>query len=67
MKNYIKKQVQPMTPYATGMDLDGVSISQADRLNGSPLIGDMIAHNPNDITDKWLVAEKFFKENYIEA
>jgi hypothetical protein len=35
-----------------------------DKENGSPKNGDMIAVNRNDETDKWLVAEKFFNENY---
>lgn len=65
-KNYRKKQSQPMRPYIEGEDLKGVSISIADQVNGSPKVGDMIAINPNDENDKWLVAEKFFNENYVE-
>ena len=67
MKNYIKKQVQPMTPWVHGMYTGDVSISAPDALNGSPMSGDMIAYNPNNSDDKWLVAAKFFNENYIEA
>ena len=33
-----------------------VSISEADLNNGSPKIGDMIARNPKNHNDKWLVA-----------
>ena len=40
-----------------------VSISSADRKNGSPKKGDMIARNPEDHSDLWLVAEKYFKQN----
>ncbi|MEE8208063.1 MAG: hypothetical protein V3T88_03795 [Nitrosomonadaceae bacterium] len=67
MKNYIKKQVQPMTPWLEGMYTGDVSISAPDALNGSPKAGDMIAINPNNSEDKWLVAAKFFNENYREA
>ena len=67
MKNYIKKQVQPMTPWVEGMHTGDVSISAPDALNGSPKLGDMIAFNPSDSSDKCLVAAKFFNENYIEA
>ena len=52
-----------MTPYVEGMNLDGVSISSADLGNGSPKIGDMIARNPKNHDDKWLVAEKYFNDN----
>lgn len=41
-----------------------VSISDADLLNGSPKIGDMIARNPKNHNDQWLVAEQYFKDNF---
>jgi hypothetical protein len=43
-----------------------VSISDADLGNGSPKIGDMIARNPKNHKDQWLVAEKYFKDNFEE-
>ena len=41
-----------------------VSISDADLKNGSPKIGDMIARNPKNHNDQWLVAEQYFKDNF---
>lgn len=42
-----------------------VSISDADKKeNSSPKIGDMIAINPKNPTDQWLIEEKYFKENH---
>ncbi len=41
-----------------------VSISEADLKNGSPRWGDMIARNPKNHKDKWLVAEQYFKDNF---
>jgi len=67
MKNYRKKNVQPMTPYVDGSEMVGVSVSVSDIQNGSPKIGDMIATNPNDRSDRWLVAKKFFDDNYEEV
>lgn len=67
MKNYRKKGVQPMIPWNNTTVMKFVSISDADLANGSPKMGDMIAANPNDQTDLWLVAEKYFNENYEEA
>jgi len=43
-----------------------VSISDADLINGSPKIGDMIARNPKNHLDQWLVAEQYFKDNFKE-
>ena len=41
-----------------------VSISDADKQNGSPKIGDMIARNPENHKDQWLIAEKYFNDNF---
>jgi hypothetical protein len=67
MSLYIKKTQQELVPWTEDMPIDLISISEADKLNGSPKQGDMIALNPKDKTDMWLVAEQFFKDNYIPA
>ena len=41
-----------------------VSISKADRDAGSPKAGDMIARNPANHDDQWLVAAKYFADNF---
>ena len=41
-----------------------VSISVEDLANGSPKSGDMIARNPKNHTDQWLVAEQYFNDNF---
>lgn len=40
-----------------------VSISDVDRQNGSPKIGDKIARNPKNHLDQWLVAKDYFEDN----
>lgn len=67
MKLYVKKQKQGMFPWTKDINMDGISISQEDRDNGSPKNGDMIAVNANNGSDRWLVAKRFFDENYIEG
>ena len=67
MPLYRKKQLQQMEPWTTDVSMVGVSISQSDLENGSPKQGDMIAVNPCDPTDRWLIAKKFFEDNYEEA
>ena len=62
-KQYKRKGLSEMIPYREGMDMEDVSISDADIDNGSPRPGDMIARNPKNHADKWLVAEKYFLEN----
>jgi BMFP domain-containing protein YqiC len=43
-----------------------ISVSAPDLENGSPKIGDMIARNPKNHEDQWLVAEQYFKDNFEE-
>lgn len=43
-----------------------VSISDVDQQNGSPKTGDMIARNPKNHNDQWLVAKKYFEDNFEE-
>lgn len=43
-----------------------VSISDVDKANGSPKIGDMIARNPKNHLDQWLVAKEYFEDNFEE-
>ena len=31
---------------------------------GSPKVGDMIARNPKDYGDKWLLAKQYFDDNF---
>jgi hypothetical protein len=64
MAYYRKKAIQEIIPWEVNMPMALVSISEADKNNGSPKIGDMIAFNPKDATDMWLLAEGFFADNY---
>jgi len=50
--------------YSSSLETTKVSISDADLDGGSPKIGDMVARNPKNHIDQWLVAEKYFKENF---
>ena len=46
---------------------NNVSISDVDKENGSPKFGDMIARNPKNHADQWLVAEQYFEDNFEEV
>jgi len=61
---YRKKKLQKLEPWVPSLVMDGIRVSDADKLNGSPKDGDMIAFNPKDDTDRWLVAAKFVDDNY---
>ena len=42
----------------------GISVSKADIEADSPKIGDMIARNPKNHQDQWLVNAKYVKDNF---
>lgn len=67
-KQYRRKQIAEFRPYLVGEVLpDRVSISAADRDMGSPKVGDMIARNPINHDDQWLVAAEYFAANFEPA
>ena len=41
-----------------------VSVSQEDEKAGSPKEGDMVARNPKNHKDQWLVAKAYFDDNF---
>ena len=63
-KEYRRKAIAELQEWTPEMDMTRVSISQADKENGSPKAGDMVARNPEDHTDQWLVAEDYFNKNF---
>ena len=62
-KQYRRKSVSEMCEWEEGMVIDHVSISEEDKKNGSPKKGDMIARNPKNHNDQWLVAKAYFDDN----
>lgn len=63
-KQYRRSAVAEMADWHDGFDMTGVSVSEADRANGSPLLGDKIARNPKNHDDRWLVAAAYFADNF---
>ena len=63
-KQYRRKQIAELCPYTPNEPLGGISISLTDTNNGSPKLGDMIARNPKDHSDLWLVAAQYFQDNF---
>jgi len=64
---YRRTQIAEMRPYETGENTESISISSEDRKAGSPKNGDMIARNPANHDDQWLVAAVYFAANFEPA
>jgi hypothetical protein len=63
-RQYRRKQIAELRPYIPGEEMSGISISAEDHNTGSPKAGDMIARNPKNHADQWLVAAKYFADNF---
>jgi hypothetical protein len=67
-KQYRRKQIAELRPFVPGEKIDPrVSISLPDLEAGSPKAGDMIARNPKNHDDQWLVAAAYFADNFEPA
>lgn len=63
---YLRKQLIELRPYVDGEDMSGITVSEEDANAGSPKVGDMIARNPKDYADQWLVTAAYFAKFYVE-
>lgn len=63
-KLYRKKGLQPMRPYIPGENLAAVSVSFE---YWPPEVGDMIAKDPANPKDQWLVPKDVFAAKYEES
>jgi hypothetical protein len=61
---YRRKQIAELAQWVPGTDMTDVSVSAEDQRAGSPKVGDMIARNPKNHADKWLVAAQYFADNF---
>jgi len=54
--------------YAEGEVLNpAILVSEYDRINGSPKLGDMIARDSDNHEEQWLVDKDYFERNFKES
>jgi hypothetical protein len=63
-KEYRRSKIAQLRPYEPGEGMVGISVSMEDTCAGSPKLGDMIARNPKNHADQWLVAAQYFADNF---
>lgn len=61
---YRRSQIAELRSWQPGEDMSQISVSIPDREAGSPKPGDMIARNPKNPADQWLVAAQYFADNF---
>lgn len=59
-----RSQIAELRRYEPGEDMAGISVAAVDTVAGSPQPGDMIARNPKNHADQWLVARQYFRDNF---
>ncbi len=63
-KPYRRRWIAELRPWQDGDDMERISVSAPDKEAGSPKAGDMIARNPKNHDDQWLVAAQYFDDNF---
>ena len=63
-RQYRRKLIAELRPWRAGDAMDRISVSASDKEAGSPKQGDMIARNPKNHNDQWLVAAAYFADNF---
>ena len=63
-KKYQRTAIAEMRPYVPGEEMGDISVSSVEVAAGSPKEGDMIARNPKNHEDQWLVAAAYFADNF---
>lgn len=66
-RKYRRIGVVEMRQYVEGESLADVPVSYPDKLDGSPKPGDVIARNPANHDDQWLVSKEYFEKNFEET
>ena len=62
---YQRTAIAEMAEWTPEFNMERVSISQSDLEAGSPKEGDLIARNPKNHEDQWLVAAAYAKDNFL--
>lgn len=63
-RRYRRNNIAEVRDYVPGEDMAGVSLSDADKLAGSPKAGDKIARSPDNHGDRWLISAGYFAGNF---
>jgi hypothetical protein len=65
-KQYSRKGLSEMRPFALKEDMSKISVSPED-LKLETLIGGYVARNPKNHADQWYVSRKYFNDNLQEV
>ncbi len=65
-KKYRRAAISELRPYVAGESLENIAVADSDKAKGSPQLGDMIARNPNDHSNQWLMNKDFFASAQFE-
>lgn len=58
------KRTTPMRPWVEGEDMTGIAVDATTAAEGGPQPGDMVAHNPGNPQDQWLVRADHYRMHF---
>ena len=62
---YRRRTIAELRPYLPGEDLSRVSVGDNCTAAGGPVNGDMIARDPFNHDDQWIVLASYFAEHFV--
>lgn len=66
-KKYQRRGSTFLRPYVPGESTLGITITFEQSATGSPKEGDMIARNPDNHADLWLIQKEYFEKHYTAS
>lgn len=64
---YRRTAIAEMVEWTPDFPMEDVAVSPVDQAAGSPKERDMIARNPANHADKWLVSRDYFLANFAQV
>ena len=66
-KQYRRNTIAELRPYVPGEDLAPISVGDNCTEAGGPVEGDMVARDPSNHADQWIVLASYFAEHFVPA
>lgn len=66
-RQYRRNTIAELRPYFPGEDLAPISVGANCISAGGPVEGDMVARDPSNHDDQWIVLASYFAEHFVPA
>jgi len=63
-QRFRRKSIAELRPYVPGESLERISVGDNCEAAGGPVAGDMVARDPKNHADQWIVIASYFREHF---